>query len=328
MAISSALPLLTDVYLIDYVSLPVRDEFKLTFCYVMFTPSPPPIPLFWPSLTPLVQIYLSPNLPLPLKSKMAAIIFANKYWALAHQNNASSAGYFDIISSYPSFVSVFFFSFVWKKNKFVGDLLCFPRIRYLVTSFNILPRRVYSMVEMKTYCQLTPFSISLFLSQSIFPRSSIHSQWGLDVDAAIWCKRQNCWNSNWSKCSGILKLLLGVFYKRNEPLLVSRFLKIPTSTVCKRMGSPWKRENDSYVVTAYFKDPSLICSHRYDSEAKYFGDRLLIQKSSKANGFVQVPLLERGLLGGMWTKGECFWSMGKWIMCFFFLLHVVCNLTC
>lgn len=171
---------------------------------------------------------------------------------------------------------------------------------------------------MKTYCQLTPFSISLFLSQSIFPRSSIHSQWGLDVDAAIWCKRQNCWNSNWSKCSGILKLLLGVFYKRNEPLLVSRFLKIPTSTVCKRMGSPWKRENDSYVVTAYFKDPSLICSHRYDSRAKYFGDRLLIQKSSKANGFVQVPLLERGLLGGMWTKGECFWSMGKWITCFFF----------
>lgn len=99
---------------------------------------------------------------------------------------------------------------------------------------------------------------------------------------------------------------------------------IPTSTVCKRMGSPWKRENDSYVVTAYFKDPSLICSHRYDSEAKYFGDRLLIQKSSKANGFVQVPLLERGLLGGMWTKGECFWSMGK--MYWYDLLNVFdCN---
>ena len=124
MAISSALPLLTDVYLIDYVSLPVRDEFKLTFCYVMFTPSPPPIPLFWPSLTPLVQIYLSPNLPLPLKSKVAAIIFANKYWALAHQNNASSAGYFDIISSYPSFVSVFFFSLLCGRKISLSVISC------------------------------------------------------------------------------------------------------------------------------------------------------------------------------------------------------------
>ncbi|XP_022782025.1 uncharacterized protein LOC111323023 [Stylophora pistillata] len=82
-------------------------------------------------------------------------------------------------------------------------------------------------------------------------------------------------------------------------------------SIVEPMGLPWRQEDDSYVVTAYFKDPSLICSDKHNSKAKYIGDRLLIQNSSKSNGFVRVPLLERGLLGGVWTEGECFWTMGK-----------------
>ena len=92
--------------------------------------------------------------------------------------------------------------------------------------------------------------------------------------------------------------------------LLFYILKIAKSIV-EPMGLPWRQEDDSYVVTAYFKDPSLICSDKHNSKAKYIGDRLLIQNSSKSNGFVRVPLLERGLLGGVWTEGECFWTMGK-----------------
>lgn len=86
-------------------------------------------------------------------------------------------------------------------------------------------------------------------------------------------------------------------------------LKISKSAV-EPKALPWREEDDSYVITAYFKDPSLICSKK-DSHDKYIGDRLLIQNSSKSFEFVQVPLLENGLLESAWTEGECFWSMGE-----------------
>lgn len=80
------------------------------------------------------------------------------------------------------------------------------------------------------------------------------------------------------------------------------------------MALPWREENNTYVITAYFKDPSLICSKKH-SHARYIGDRLLIQNTSKSTGLVQVPLLEDGLLETVWTEGECFWSMGKFLRC-------------
>lgn len=80
------------------------------------------------------------------------------------------------------------------------------------------------------------------------------------------------------------------------------------------MSLPWREENDTYVITAYFKDPSLICSKKH-SPARYIGDRLLIQNTSKSAGLVQIPLLEEGLLKTVWTEGECFWSMGKLLRC-------------
>lgn len=84
---------------------------------------------------------------------------------------------------------------------------------------------------------------------------------------------------------------------------------IPKS-VLKLKPLPWREENDSYVITAYFKEPSLICSRR-PSHTKYIGDRLLIQIGATPNKFIQVPLLENGLSESAWTEGECFWSMGK-----------------
>lgn len=85
---------------------------------------------------------------------------------------------------------------------------------------------------------------------------------------------------------------------------------IAKSAFGAKKGLPWKEENGNYIITAYFKDPSLICSHR-PSQAKYIGDRLLIQKSSTPYEFIHVPLLEDGLFESAWTEGECFWSMGK-----------------
>lgn len=72
----------------------------------------------------------------------------------------------------------------------------------------------------------------------------------------------------------------------------------------------WREENDSYVITAYFKDPSQICS-RKPSYARYIGDRLLILNNTAPQDFIQAPLHEDGLSKSAWTEGQCFWSMGK-----------------
>ena len=72
----------------------------------------------------------------------------------------------------------------------------------------------------------------------------------------------------------------------------------------------WREENDSYVITAYFKDPSQICS-RMPSHARYIGDRLLILNSTTSQDFFQVPLLEDRLSKSAWIEGKCFWTMGK-----------------
>lgn len=73
---------------------------------------------------------------------------------------------------------------------------------------------------------------------------------------------------------------------------------------------PWIEENDFYIITAYFRDPSQICSPKA-SHAKYIGDRLLILNSTTSAAFVQAPLLEDSLSRSVWTEGRCFWSMGK-----------------
>lgn len=111
--------------------------------------------------------------------------------------------------------------------------------------------------------------------------------------------------------SGIPGLLFFEHYFKTfvDFLIFLYILKISKSSV-EPKALHWREENDTYVITAYFKDPSLICSKKH-SHARYIGDRLLIQNSPKSSGLVQVPLVEDGLLETKWTEGECFWSMGK-----------------
>ncbi|XP_068673239.1 uncharacterized protein [Montipora foliosa] len=73
---------------------------------------------------------------------------------------------------------------------------------------------------------------------------------------------------------------------------------------------PWREENDTFVVTAYFKDPSQICSKR-SSSSWNIGDRLLLLNGTSPQEFVQAPSNEAGLEGSAWTEGQCVWTMGK-----------------
>jgi hypothetical protein len=72
---------------------------------------------------------------------------------------------------------------------------------------------------------------------------------------------------------------------------------------------PWVLEGDMYVITAYFTDPSTICSNT--QKRKYYGDRLLIFDGSTSST-ITIPFKEEDLAGTKWVSGRCFPGMGKY----------------
>ncbi|XP_031568106.1 uncharacterized protein LOC116302857 [Actinia tenebrosa] len=82
---------------------------------------------------------------------------------------------------------------------------------------------------------------------------------------------------------------------------------IDKSIVGDRKG-PWVLEGNMYVMTAYFTDPSTICSSK--DKRKYYGDRLLIWNGAD-NSTIAIPFKEEDLAGTKWVAGKCFPMMGQ-----------------
>ena len=72
-------------------------------------------------------------------------------------------------------------------------------------------------------------------------------------------------------------------------------------------------ENGLYIMTSYFTDPDTICSGQRATKKDYVGDNLYLVLN---NGPVKIPLKEDHVSGTMWTKGKCFYGMGKY--CYIF----------
>ncbi len=63
-------------------------------------------------------------------------------------------------------------------------------------------------------------------------------------------------------------------------------------------------EGDSFVISAYFIDPSTVCQK--SSSRQVTGDRLVFQSKQKT-----LPVsLKENTIEKFWTKGKCFWTMG------------------
>jgi charged multivesicular body protein 7 len=79
-------------------------------------------------------------------------------------------------------------------------------------------------------------------------------------------------------------------------------------------GHPFVEDGEYWALTAYFVDPSIICttgrtSDQYASQGT--GDRLVIQNGTDAiKNQLPVPLTQDGADASTWTKGHCFWTMG------------------
>ncbi|GFN89430.1 hypothetical protein PoB_001593600 [Plakobranchus ocellatus] len=71
------------------------------------------------------------------------------------------------------------------------------------------------------------------------------------------------------------------------------------------------KDNDSYVLTAYFEDPSKICTEqrRERLEVKSTGENLWIQTGSSPSEVMKIAKNQSDI-SAPWVEGKCFVTMG------------------
>jgi charged multivesicular body protein 7 len=83
----------------------------------------------------------------------------------------------------------------------------------------------------------------------------------------------------------------------------------------KSQGSSIVLYGDYWVLTAYFVDPSIICTTgrtaaQYASQGT--GQGLWIQNgTTPLTSTIQIPLDQNAVSSTMWTQGKCFYTMGQ-----------------
>lgn len=65
-------------------------------------------------------------------------------------------------------------------------------------------------------------------------------------------------------------------------------------------------EGDFFTISAYFVDPSSVCSPSASAK-QVTGDRLIVKGSSKE---LNIPLEQKDISSLVWTQGKCFYTMG------------------
>lgn len=107
-------------------------------------------------------------------------------------------------------------------------------------------------------------------------------------------------------------------------MILHSFLKLPVNIANRQFykfdtQKMFNRETvsgvDSYVLTAYFIDPTTICKSNQGSnrrEVKSSGTGLWLQNGpDPILDSVQMPLYENTVNSTKWVQGSCFRSMGK-----------------
>lgn len=82
---------------------------------------------------------------------------------------------------------------------------------------------------------------------------------------------------------------------------------LPFNMPSKEQQEYFTNEGDSYVISAYFTDPNLVCSNVIRRVST--GDRLVIKGDKQT---LNIPLIEENVLSEtFFTKGGCFYTMGQ-----------------
>jgi len=91
---------------------------------------------------------------------------------------------------------------------------------------------------------------------------------------------------------------------------------LPTSYTyppTKQRGQMFHEDNGRFFLTAYYTDPSTICTTgrtkaQFDAEGT--GNGLWLQNSTNPEQSTQIPSREQDVRGTKWTHGKCFPAMG------------------
>lgn len=77
---------------------------------------------------------------------------------------------------------------------------------------------------------------------------------------------------------------------------------------------PFVSEGNRWVISAYFVDPSIICTKGRTAQefnADGTGTNLYIQNSTSPEHSVLIPHKETDIRATKWVEGNCFYTMGK-----------------
>ncbi|XP_078587700.1 uncharacterized protein LOC144868873 [Branchiostoma floridae x Branchiostoma japonicum] len=90
--------------------------------------------------------------------------------------------------------------------------------------------------------------------------------------------------------------------------------KLPAGTPSRYIQALWNDDDDMYVITAYFVDPAIVCTtgrteEEFDQHGT--GTDLYIQNGTTPAMHIKIPKSESGLTDTAWTKGGCFYTMGR-----------------
>ncbi|KAK3730776.1 hypothetical protein RRG08_015692 [Elysia crispata] len=82
----------------------------------------------------------------------------------------------------------------------------------------------------------------------------------------------------------------------------------------EKLQPPFNLVHDRYVITAYFVDPSKICTDgrsKQSFDVEGTGTNLWLQNGTTPTEAVRVPKHQSDLATTKWTEGKCFVTMGK-----------------
>lgn len=81
-----------------------------------------------------------------------------------------------------------------------------------------------------------------------------------------------------------------------------------------KIQPPFVHSEERYVLTAYFTDPSRICTRgrtQQQFETEGTGTDLWIQTGNRPTDVTRIPKKEMNVSSTKWSEGKCFVSMGK-----------------
>jgi hypothetical protein len=177
---------------------------------------------------------------------------------------------------------------------------------FLVLSFLYCARALPNWTDLKVTWGINPFSSDIFVSVPRFEIDAIGLGWKLDKDCSQINGKRYILNNDRAVMLvfGANRYISGIAtsFPKNLPL------NFPSDQVKQILVD----EGDYYSLTAYFVDPSTVCTNK--EEPALIGglvglDRLVV----KGTGLeISVPLNEKDIgKQGFWTKGYCFYTMGQ-----------------